>query len=91
MMPERTVTIVNPLGLHARAAAKLVRLASDYKSSIAIVRPSNGKIADARSILSILELGAKHGSSLVVRAEGEDSENAMEAMTKLFESGFGEK
>ena len=91
MMPERTVKIVNTLGLHARAAAKLVRLAGDYQSSISIIRPSNGKTADARSILSVLELGAKYGSALVVRAEGEDSENAIKAMTEMFESGFGEK
>ena len=89
-MPETTVQIVNPLGLHARAAAKLVRLAGDYQSSITITRPSCGKTADARSILSILELGAKHGSSLIVRADGEDSRSAIEAMTDLFESGFGE-
>jgi phosphocarrier protein len=90
MMPESTVKIVNPLGLHARAAAKLVRLAGEYQSSISIARPSCGRVADARSILSILELGAKHGSSLVVRADGEDSQSAIEAMTALFESGFGE-
>jgi phosphotransferase system HPr (HPr) family protein len=90
MMPERTVKVINPLGLHARAAAKLVRLAGDYQSSITITRLSCEKIADARSILSILELGAKHGSSLVVRADGDDAESAIEAMTELFESGFGE-
>lgn len=90
MIPASTVKVVNPLGLHARAAAKLVRLAGEYQSSITITRPSCGKIADARSILSILELGAKHGSSLVVRADGDDSESAIEAMTELFKSGFGE-
>lgn len=89
-MPENTVQIVNPLGLHARAAAKLVRLAAEYQSSITITRPSCGKTADARSILSILELGAKHGSLVIVRAEGEDSGSAIDAMTELFESGFGE-
>ena len=89
-MPENTVQIVNPLGLHARAAAKLVRLAGEYQSSITITRPSCGKTADARSILSILDLGAKHGSMVVVRAEGEDSRSAIDAMTRLFESGFGE-
>ena len=89
-MPEKTVQIVNPLGLHARAAAKLVRLAGEYQSSITITRPSCGKKADARSILSILELGAKHGSMVIVRAEGEDSRSAIDAMTQLFESGFGE-
>ena len=90
-MTEATVQIVNPLGLHARAAAKLVRLAGEYQCSITLARPSCGKTADARSILSILELGAKHGSVVVVRADGEDSRSAIEAMTKLFESGFGEK
>jgi phosphotransferase system HPr (HPr) family protein len=90
-MPEATVQIVNPLGLHARAAAKLVRLAGEYQCSITLTRPSCHKIADARSILSILELGAKHGSQVVLRADGEDSRFAIEAMTKLFESGFGEK
>ena len=89
-MPEITVQIVNPLGLHARAAAKLVRLAGEYQSSITITRPSCSKTADARSILSILELGAKHGSLVIVRADGEDSRSAIEAMTELFESGFGE-
>jgi phosphocarrier protein HPr len=89
-MPENTVQIVNPLGLHARAAAKLVRLAGEYQSSITITRPSCGKTADARSILSVLELGAKHGSMVIVRAHGEDSQAALDAMTKLFGSGFGE-
>ena len=89
-MPESTVKIVNPLGLHARAAAKLVRLAGEYQSSITITRPSCGRTANARSILSILELGAKHGSSLVLHADGDDSGSAIQAMTELFESGFGE-
>jgi len=89
-MPESTVKIVNPLGLHARAAAKLVRLAGEYQSSISIERPGAEKTADARSIVSILELGARHGSSLIVRADGTDSQNAIEALTHLFESGFGE-
>ena len=89
-MPESTVTIVNPLGLHARAAAKLVRLAGEYQSSITIARPGFEKEADARSILSILELGAKHGSSLIVRADGTDSETAIQALTHLIETGFGE-
>ena len=89
-MPESTVKIVNPLGLHARAAAKLVRLAGEYQSSITIRRPGVDKAADARSILSILELGAKHGSSVIVRVEGADSDAAIQALTQLFETGFGE-
>ncbi len=90
-MPESTVKIVNPLGLHARAAAKLVRLAGEYQSSITITRPSCGRTADARSILGVLELGAKHGSLVIVHAEGEDADSAVDAMTKLLESGFGER
>jgi phosphocarrier protein HPr len=90
-MPESTVKIVNPLGLHARAAAKLVRLAGEYQSSITITRPSCGRTTDARSILGVLELGAKHGSLVIVRAEGEDADSAVDAMTKLLESGFGER
>lgn len=89
-MPEAKVTLVNPLGLHARAAAKLVKLAACYESSITISRPNKQKSADARSILGILELGAKHGTELIVSANGVDASKAVIAATQLIESGFGE-
>ncbi len=89
-MPEAKVTLINPLGLHARAAAKLVKLAVNYESSITISRPNKQKSADARSILSVLELGAKQGTELLVSADGIDANEAILAAAELIESGFGE-
>ena len=89
-MPEASVTLINPLGLHARAAAKIVRLANEFESSIAIVRPNRGRRTDARSILGILELGAKQGSHLTIEANGPDEIGAIEALKKLIGDGFGE-
>jgi phosphocarrier protein HPr len=76
---EREVVIGHRLGLHARAAAKLVRLSNQYESQIALLRSDQGKNieADARSILSILFLAAGHGSTLMVRASGVDENEAV--------------
>ena len=81
-MREREVVIGHRLGLHARAAAKLVQLSSQYQSSIVLLRYDSAKIveADARSILSILLLSAGFGSKLSVRADGADEEEAVEAL-----------
>ena len=84
------VTLVNPLGLHMRAAAKLVKLSAHFESGVFIVRPSRKRRADARSILAILELGAKQGSRLVVEASGDDEDAAAAAFHELIASGFGE-
>ena len=89
-MLEASVTLINPLGLHARAAAKVVRLANEFESLIVIVRPNRGRRADARSILGILELGAKQGSHLTIEVNGTDEERAIEALRELFVDGFGE-
>ncbi len=89
-MPEAIVILVNPLGLHARAAAKIVRLANEFESAISIVRPNRDRHADARSILGILELGAKQGSELKIEATGCDETLALEALTQLIVEGFGE-
>lgn len=89
-MPEASVTLVNPLGLHARAAAKVVRLANEFDCSIVIIRPNRDRSADARSILGILELGAKQGSNLKIEVNGPDEEQAIEALRKLIADGFGE-
>jgi phosphocarrier protein len=79
-MKQREVIIGHRLGLHARAAAKLVQLSSRFKSSIVLFRPDTGDSleADARSILSILFLSAAYGSTLGVRADGEDEDQALE-------------
>ena len=90
-MLERTVTVVNRLGLHARAAAQLVRAASRFQSSVHLERADRGAAADAKSILSVLVLAASRGTELLVRAAGADEGEALEAVCALFEQGFGEE
>ncbi len=80
--------IVNPLGLHARAAARFVRLASQYAAT---VRVSNGaRELDGKSILGLLLLGAARGSTIVIRTEGGDADLAADALASLVADGFGE-
>ena len=81
-MRERKVVIGHPLGLHARAAAKLVQLSTRFQSNIILCRADAGQQveADARSILSILLLAAGHGSTLSVRADGEDEDEALQSV-----------
>jgi phosphocarrier protein HPr len=84
------VTIINRLGLHARAAAQLVRLASGFQSKIKLIRTDNSVIADAKSILSVLTLAASKGIELGIEIEGDDEKAAFDAVQKIFEEGFGE-
>lgn len=84
------VTLINPLGLHMRAAAKVVKLSATFESSVVIVRPNRDRRADARSILGILELGAKQGSTLRIEANGQDECAAAAALHDLIAGGFGE-
>ena len=81
-MKEREVVIGHRLGLHARAAARLVQLSSKFQSNIILLRsdPSNSVEADARSILSILLLSAAYGSKICVRAIGADEDQAVESI-----------
>jgi phosphocarrier protein HPr len=90
-MVKSEVKIVNRLGLHARAAAQLVRLAEKFESSIVLqLSEKNGKTADAKSILSILTLAAAKGTVLIVEVEGEDEQQASAAVEEIFANGFGE-
>lgn len=90
-MVKSEVKIINGLGLHARAAAQLVRLAEKFESAIKLERSGNsGKSADAKSILSILTLAAAKGTVLVVEVEGEDEQKALAAVEEIFANGFGE-
>lgn len=89
-MLESRVKIVNQLGLHARAAAQLVRLAGNFSSKIKIRRADNGVVADAKSILSVLTLAASKGTELNIEVEGEDEQEASQAVEQLFINGFGE-
>ena len=87
-MTERSVEIVNRLGLHARAAAKLVHTANQFESRVWLIK--DGEEVDAKSILGILLLAAAQGSRVVVRCHGEDEEQALHAVTELIEDGFQE-
>lgn len=89
-MVERSVQVVNRLGLHARAAARLVRTASAFQSAIRLEREDSKMSADAKSILSVLMLAASRGTALRVSADGADERDALEAVCALFASGFGE-
>jgi phosphocarrier protein HPr len=87
-MTERTVTIANKNGLHARPAAEIVKMAAKFKSDILLVREDlevNGK-----SIMGVMMLAAEYGSSLLLRADGPDETEAVGAIAQLIESKFGE-
>ena len=90
-MVERSVCVVNRLGLHARAAARLVRTASAFRSTVRLERADRSASAEAKSILSVLMLAASRGTELRAVAEGVDEEQALAAVCELIESGFGEK
>ncbi len=89
-MIEQRVVVTNRLGLHARAAALLVRTASCFQSALRLERYDGTAAADAKSILSVLMLAAARGTELRVTAEGADEGNAMSALSRLFADGFGE-
>ena len=87
-MIERTVTIANKNGLHARPAAEIVKTAAKFTSEITLVRDDlevNGK-----SIMGVMMLAAEYGSTLLIRAEGPDAEAAIAALAALIEGRFGE-
>jgi phosphotransferase system enzyme I (PtsI) len=89
-MVERTFTVSGQLGLHARAAAKVVKVASCFESSLRLERKEGGRSADAKSILSLLMLAASCGTELRASAEGPDEEKAIDELGRLFSEGFGE-
>jgi phosphocarrier protein HPr len=90
-MQQREVTISNRLGLHARAAARLVRRASQFNSSVELVREDTGESADGKSILSVLLLAASPGTCLIIKTEGDDEERALNALAELVEQRFLEE
>ena len=89
-MLEESVTVVNHLGLHARAAGQLVKLAGQFESRLIVKRPDGNAEAEACSVLDILTLGASIGTVLIIPADGGDEAAAIAAVKQLFESGFGE-
>lgn len=89
-MLEGSIKVINPLGLHARAAAQLVKLANTFSSKIIVIRPDNNVKADANSILGLLTLAASTGTVLHLRVEGGDELQAFDAVEDIFRKGFGE-
>jgi len=87
-MTVREVTVVNQLGMHARAAAKFVHVATRYESRIVVSR--QGREMDGKSIMGILLLAAARGTIVTIAADGADEQAAVDALAALVESGFGE-
>ena len=87
-MPKTEVEIVNKLGLHARAAAKLTQLAGQFASEIWLTR--NARRVNAKSIMGVMMLAAGKGASIDVETEGEDADRALAAIQKLIADRFGE-
>jgi len=85
---EQQIEVVNKLGLHARAAARLVNEAAGFESDIKLIR--DGHEVDAKSIMGIMMLAASQGARLQIRVDGTDEQAAMDALIGLFESRFGE-
>jgi phosphocarrier protein HPr len=88
-MPERSVQIVNQNGLHARPAAEIVKLASKFSSEITVGREELE--VNAKSIMGVMMLAAEYGSTVTVKAEGIDAEQALNAIAELISNRFGER
>ncbi len=88
-MMQKQVTIVNKLGLHARAAAKLVTLASSFSSDIDISK--DGQTVNGKSIMGVMMLAASRGTNIVIRATGHDEDVAAASLEELVQNRFGEK
>ena len=87
-MTSRSVPVVNRLGMHARAAAKFVHLAARFQSHVTVARES--RTMDGKSIMGLLLLAAAHGSMVTISADGVDEREAVDALSELVASGFGE-
>lgn len=87
-MKTATIPIVNKLGLHARASAKFVTLAAQFKSDVTLGR--NGQNANGKSIMGIMMLAAGKGSQVDLSVHGDDEQQAMEALSALIDNRFGE-
>jgi phosphocarrier protein len=87
-MTSRSVTVVNQLGMHARAAAKFVHIAARYQAHVRVAREA--REMDGKSIMGVLLLAAARGSQITISADGRDEDAAVAALVALVESGFGE-
>ena len=89
MEHKKTLLIQNDLGLHGRAAAKIVELSRRYKSRLFFIKNGHGEV-DGSNILSILTLSGSKGTEIDVKADGEDSFELLEELARLFDNKFGE-
>jgi phosphocarrier protein len=87
-MQNKTVTIINKLGLHARAAARFVTLASSFASEIKVAR--NGQEVNGKSIMGVMMLAASRGTDVTLMVNGDDERQAIEKLAELIEQRFGE-
>ena len=87
-MTSESVTVVNQLGMHARAAAKFVHLATRFQAQVRVAREA--RVMDGKSIMGILLLAAARGTTITISADGTDEHAAIEALVALVQSGFGE-
>jgi phosphocarrier protein len=87
-MVQQEITIINKLGLHARAAAKFVALASDFKSEIFLIKDT--KTVNGKSIMGIMMLAASKGTTLLIKINGDDENDAIEKLTALINNRFDE-
>jgi phosphocarrier protein len=88
MVSERLVMIQNTLGLHVRPSAEFAGTAAKFKSRVSVLK--DGQTVNAKSSIDLLTLAAVAGTRLVLRAEGDDADLAVEALSKLIDSKFGE-
>lgn len=87
-MPERTVTLSNATGLHARPARIFAKKAASYTADVTVAK--DGDAVNAKSVLSVLTLDCHQGDTITIRTEGEDADTALAELVELVESGFGE-
>jgi len=87
-MYEKEVKIINRAGLHTRPASMIVKTAAKFNSDIYI--NNNGYTVNAKSIIGVMTLAASIGTNLIIRAEGKDEKEAVEALVELISQGFGE-
>jgi phosphocarrier protein HPr len=87
-MPERSVQVVNEAGIHARPAAEIVKTAARFKAEVTIAR--DDLEVNAKSIMGVMMLAAECGSTVLLKAEGEDADAALDAIAGVIAAGFGE-
>jgi phosphocarrier protein len=88
-MVERSVQILNKNGLHARPAAEIVKISAKFQSEVTLVR--DGMEVNGKSIMGVMMLAAECGATLVLRAEGSDANEALDALAALIQNKFGER